>query len=59
MKEYKEGSVVIMKKEHPCGENKWNVIRTGIDVKIKCIKCNRVVMINRIEFEKNLRKVIE
>ncbi len=59
MKEYKEGSIVIMKKKHPCGENKWEVIRTGIDVKLKCIKCSRIVMLNRIDFDKNLKKVVE
>jgi hypothetical protein len=59
MKDYKEGSIVVMKKVHPCGENKWEVLRTGIDIKIKCTKCDRVVMIPRIDFEKRIKKVIE
>ena len=59
MNDYKEGSIVVMKKVHPCGENKWEVLRTGIDIKIKCTKCDRVVMIPRIDFEKRIKKVIE
>lgn len=57
-KSYKLGSVVTMKKEHPCGENKWEIVRIGADIKIKCLKCGRVVMIPRIEFNKRIKKVI-
>ena len=57
--EYKLGSIVVMKKQHPCGENRWKVTRMGIDIKIKCTKCNREVMLSRIDFEKKLKKVVE
>ncbi len=59
MKEYKLGSVVIMKKAHPCGENKWLITRVGVDVKIKCMKCNREIMLSSLDFEKKLKKVVE
>lgn len=59
MKEYKIGSIVIMKKSHPCGENKWQITRTGVDIKIKCTKCNHEVMLSRLDFEKKLKKVVE
>ncbi len=59
MKEYKIGSIVIMKKKHPCGEDKWEVTRMGVDIKIKCIKCNREIMLTRLDFEKKLKKVVE
>ncbi len=26
---YKLGSIVIMKKQHPCGTNKWKIVRVG------------------------------
>lgn len=55
---YDVGSVVIMKKEHPCGTNKWQIIRTGVDIKIKCINCGRVIMLSRVEFDKKLKKVV-
>ena len=59
MKEYRLGSVVIMKKNHPCGENNWTIVRTGVDIKIKCNKCNREIMLSRVDFEKKLKKVVE
>ena len=57
-KEYKLGSIVMMKKEHPCGNNEWEVIRVGADIKIKCTSCGRSIMMPRIEFNKKLKKVI-
>jgi len=57
-KEYKLGSVVTMKKEHPCGTNEWEIVRVGADIKIKCIKCGRSIMMPRIDFNKKLKKVI-
>ena len=59
MRDYKLGSIVVMKKSHPCGENRWEITRMGIDIKIKCTKCNRDVMLSRIDFEKKLKKVVE
>ncbi len=56
---YKLGSKVIMKKDHPCGSNMWTITRVGVDIKIKCDKCGREIMLDRIEFEKKLKKVVE
>ena len=58
MNEYKVGSVVVMKKQHPCGTNEWEITRVGADIKIKCIACRRSIMIPRIEFNKKLKKVV-
>ena len=54
---YKLNSIVIMKKQHPCGTNRFEVIRLGADIKIKCINCGRCIMLPRIEFNKKLKKV--
>ena len=48
-----------MKKGHPCGENLWEIVRLGADIRIKCTKCGRIVMIPRIEFNKKIKKIIE
>lgn len=56
-KEYKMGSIVKMKKEHPCGTNSFEITRLGADIKIKCINCGHSIMIPRIEFNKKLKKV--
>ena len=54
---YELGSIVIMKKQHPCGTNRWEIVRVGADIKIKCLNCNRTVLIPRIEFNKKIKKV--
>ena len=56
---YKLTDIVIMKKPHACQTNKWKIIRTGVDVKIKCVNCGREIMMDRLEFEKKLKKVEE
>lgn len=56
--EYKLGSIVMMKKEHPCGSNEWEIIRVGADIKIKCLNCGRSIMLSRIDFNKKIKKVI-
>ncbi len=54
---YEVGDVVTLKKGHPCGENKWEILRTGLDIKLKCLGCERVIWLTRIEFEKRVRKI--
>ena len=58
-KTYTIGTKVIMKKQHPCGTNLWEVVRLGADIKIKCINCGRTVMIPREEFNKRIKKIVE
>lgn len=58
-KEYQVGSVVIMKKPHPCGTNEWVITRIGADIKFKCVSCSRSIMLPRIEFNKKLKKIIK
>ncbi len=55
---YQLGSIVVMKKEHPCGTNEWEITRIGADIKIKCRHCGRSIMFPRMEFNKKLKKVI-
>lgn len=57
--DYKLGSIVIMKKPHPCGTNKWEIVRVGADIKIKCLECGRTIMLPRMEFNKKIKKVVE
>lgn len=55
---YKLNDIVEMKKPHACQTNKWQITRMGVDIKIKCINCNREIMMDRLEFDKKLKKVI-
>ncbi|EFM24511.1 MULTISPECIES: DUF951 domain-containing protein [Peptoniphilus] len=54
---YELGDIVTLKKPHACGENEWEITRLGIDMKLKCLNCERVVWISRIDFEKRVRKI--
>ena len=56
---YELGSLVEMKKNHPCGNNIFEITRVGVDVKIKCTKCSRTIMLSRIDFNKKIKKVLE
>lgn len=58
-KDYKLGSIVMMKKQHPCGSNEWEVTRLGADIKIKCLNCGKSIMLPRIEFNKKLKKILK
>ena len=55
---YVLGSLVQMKKKHPCGCDKFKVIRTGVDIKIECTNCGRTIMLPRVEFNKKIKKVL-
>jgi len=53
--EIKVGDVVQLRKKHPCGSDQWQVIRVGIDIGIKCQKCNRRVFLERAVFERRVK----
>ena len=57
-KKYKLDSHVIMRKGHPCGTNEWIITRMGVDIKLKCVGCGREIMMDRLEFERKLKKVV-
>ena len=56
--EYNIGDVIQTRKPHPCGNDQWTVTRIGADFKIKCLKCSRIVMLDRETFLKRVKKVI-
>lgn len=58
-KEYSLGTKVIMKKQHPCGTNLFEIVRVGADIKIKCVNCGRTIMMPRVEFNKKIKKIAE
>ena len=58
MDEVKLGDVVQIRKTHPCGSDRWTVIRVGADIKIRCQGCGRIVMMDRADFLKRVKKTI-
>ncbi len=51
------GDVIKMKKPHPCGSNEWEILRVGIDFRLKCKGCDHQVMLPRKQVEKGVRGV--
>ena len=51
------GDTLVMKKTHPCGSNRWEVLRIGADFKLRCTGCGREVMGPRSKFERNVRQI--
>lgn len=58
-KKYDVGSLLVLKKGHPCGENLWEVVKLGADIRLKCTKCGRLVIIPRLELNKKIKKIKE
>ncbi|MBT2756482.1 DUF951 domain-containing protein [Mesobacillus foraminis] len=57
-KEFQLNDIVEMKKAHPCGNNRWKIIRLGMDIRIKCEGCSHSVLIPRKEFSRKMKKVL-
>ena len=53
------GDTLVMKKNHPCGSNRFLVLRAGMDFKIKCEGCSHELMTPRIKVERNIKKIIK
>ena len=53
------GQVIKLKKQHPCGSNEWEIIRTGADFRLRCRGCSHQVMLARRVVEKNFKGFIE
>lgn len=52
------GDILVMKKEHPCGEKQWSVLRSGMDFRLRCMGCGHEVMLPRSKAEKNVRQIL-
>ncbi len=58
VEEIRIGDVVSTRKPHPCGGNEWTVTRTGADIKMRCSRCGRVVMLDREAFLRRRKAVL-
>lgn len=56
--EFDIGDVVRLRKKHPCGGGEWEVISLGVDIRIKCLKCQRYILLERGIFERRVRSIV-
>ena len=55
------GDILEMKKAHPCAgkdSRKFEVLRIGMDFRLRCCSCGHEIMIPRSKAEKNIRKIV-
>lgn len=53
---YEENDLITFRKNHACGNNVWEVYKTGAIIKLKCTKCNRVISLLATEIDKRIKK---
>ena len=58
-KDIRVGDIVITRKTHPCGSSRWRIYRVGADIGMRCLGCDRRVMLSRRKFERAIKSVIE
>ena len=51
------GNIIKMKKQHPCGNSEWSVLRVGADFRLKCMGCGHQIMLARKLVEKNIKSL--
>lgn len=52
------GDIIKLKKQHPCGSREWEVLRVGMDFRLKCMGCGHQIMMPRKQAEKNIRGIL-
>jgi hypothetical protein len=53
------GDIVQMRKSHPCGGDTWRVVRLGAEIGIRCLTCDRKVLLPRSTFERRVKRFVE
>jgi len=51
------GDTLLLKKNHPCGSNRFLVLRVGLDFRIRCEGCGHEVMVPRVKVEKRIKSI--
>ena len=58
IKDVQVGDILQTKKPHPCGANQFDVLRVGMDFKIRCRGCGHEIMLPRAKIERNIKKIL-
>ena len=52
------GDTILTRKKHPCGASSFEVLRVGMDFKIRCQKCGHEIMLPRVKIDKYIKKFL-
>ena len=58
MLEIDMGDILRLRKPHPCGGYDWRVVRLGADIGLRCLKCDRRVLLPRSDVERRLKTIV-
>lgn len=53
-----QGDRVRLRKPHPCGGYDWCVTRIGADIGLRCLTCERRILLPRDEFERRVQRIL-
>lgn len=56
--EIKLGDVVRLRKAHPCGNYEWEAMSVGANIGLKCLRCQRRVVLARDEFKRRVKESV-
>jgi len=51
------GDELQLKKPHPCGADRWSVLRVGADLRLQCSGCGRTILVARADIERRVRRI--
>jgi len=59
IKKFVVGDILVMKKPHPCDKKavRFSVQTVGSDIKVRCLSCNREVLVPRVKLEKSIKTI--
>jgi hypothetical protein len=50
--------IIRLRKKHPCGSDEWQVTQVGLDIRIRCLGCQRQIVLDRLVLERKMKTVI-
>jgi hypothetical protein len=56
--EFRMDDVVRLRKPHPCGGTDWRIVRLGADLGLRCLTCQRRVLLPRSEVERRMKSFV-
>ena len=56
--DFRVGDIVQTKKKHPCGDDRWEILRIGMDFRLRCLGCGRLILVPRVKAEKSIKKIV-
>ena len=56
--DFRLDDVVRLRKPHPCGGTDWRIVRLGADLGLRCLTCQRRVLLPRSEVERRMKSFV-